>query len=72
MECKEQLFDSKIKKWIYWNISRMECKAKCQANISAFKFIGIYPEWNVKGESYIFVVGFHIIGIYPEWSCRDT
>ena len=49
----------------------MECKAKCQVNITTFKFIGIYPEWNVKVKSVSFTFSIKYIGIYPEWNVKS-
>ena len=50
----------------------MECKViTAYAREYIASLIGIYPEWNVKGESYIFVIGFHIDWNISRMECKD-
>ena len=54
MECKGGLAELSSGGLADWNISRMECKGRGRLfDIFVGKYIGIYPEWNVKVKNII-------------------
>ena len=48
----------------------MECKDISNVTVSNPSVIGIYPEWNVKFNSYKVTSNCYAIGIYPEWNVK--
>ena len=49
----------------------MECKCKAGNTYKVFKFIKIYPEWNVNIWNGIKSVATTVIKIYPEWNVNS-
>ena len=70
MECKDDNYYLAGPAGEYWNISRMECKEKIGERLFILQRIGIYPEWNVKFNSYKVTSNCYAIGIYPEWNVK--
>ena len=48
----------------------MECKADYISSGVPAVYIGIYPEWNVKGIARAMAEQWEWIGIYPEWNVK--
>ena len=48
----------------------MECKESSFRYVQHKKYIGIYPEWNVKGNYGAPGQKREKIGIYPEWNVK--
>ena len=40
------------------------------SEVDTGKYIGIYPEWNVKVIDCSPVLSCNVIGIYPEWNVK--